>query len=38
MIIEPDPPVFCGDLVEWVPGPRKIGRVIQIAKPDFETL
>ena len=38
MTIEPDPPVFCGDLVEWVPGPGKIGRITKIAGPDFEML
>ena len=38
MIIDPDPPVFCGDLVEWVPGPGKIGRITKIAVPDFEVL
>jgi hypothetical protein len=28
--------VFCGDIVEWVPGPGKIGRITQIVTPDFE--
>jgi hypothetical protein len=36
MTIDPEPPVFCGDLVEWVPGPGKIGRITKIALPDFE--
>jgi hypothetical protein len=38
LIVDPEPPVFCGDLVEWVPGPGKIGRITKIAGPDFETL
>jgi hypothetical protein len=38
MILDPEPPVFCGDLVEWVAGPGKIGRITKIAGPDFEVL
>ena len=38
MISDPDPSVFCGDLVQWVPGPGKIGRITKIAAPDFEVL